>query len=603
MKPELRKLLIAAAVLVAAAALAVSGTALFAPKLAGAKLRSQARARGMDVSWRTLDWRWPAGVAVHGLTGRSTTNGDTLLVADELEVSLAPWPLLAGRAHVTALTLEDATLRRDASGTGDADSLAAPDTGEDARDPAVAARVRQRADQLVRALLAPARHLPAIHLERVALAGASEGVTLTALDLTHSAAGTQFAAVGVLHGENDVPFDVLATWTTADRLTARAEFRIAGSEPPSPDAVVLQFDGVVRQDRRARELRIEDGARVRIGEMGAMLAARIAEQGPRFELAIAADSLTARRVIRSLPAPVLGPLRGLEVTGSWDWHASMKLDLSQPDSVRFAADVIPHGLALDPAISRPSLHAILPPFTATIHLPKNRLVTRELSPVNPHFRSLDEISPYLRDALVTNEDGGFWKHRGFNTEAIGLAIAANLKAGSYRRGAGTITMQLARNLWLGHQRTLSRKAQEVVMAWLLEHQTGISKERLLEIYLNVIEWGPELHGADEAARWYFDKDAGALDLDEALFLAIIVPSPSKWRWRLDASGQLRPFAQAQMHFIANKMASKGWLDPANVPAAESLHIELRGPARALFATPDSALASPAAADSLGAAFE
>ncbi len=603
MKPELRRLVIGAAVVVAVATLAAIGAALFAPKLAGAKLRAQARARGVDVTWRTLEWRWPAGVAVRGLTGRSTENGDTLLVAETLDVRLAPWPLLTGHASVRSLTLEDALVRRDARGAGDADTLALAGDEDGKPDAAVAARVRQRADQVVRMLLAPARHLPALHFERVTLEGAGQSVTLQAFDLSHAPGGTILAALGTLRGENDVPFDVLAKWDPADRLTARAEFRIAGSEPPSPDAVVLQFDGVVRQDRRARELRIEDGARVRIGDMGAALSARIAERGPRFELSIAADSLTARRVIHSLPAPVLGPLRGLEVTGSWDWHASVKLDLSQPDSVRFAADVIPHGLTLDPAISRPSLHAILPPFTATIHLPKNRLVTRELSPVNPHFRALDEISPYLRDALVTNEDGGFWKHRGFNTEAIGLAIAANLKAGSYRRGAGTITMQLARNLWLGHQRTLSRKAQEVVMAWLLEHQTGISKERLLEIYLNVIEWGPELHGADEAARWYFDKDAGALDLDEALFLAIIVPSPSKWRWRLDSSGQLRPFAQAQMRFIANKMASKGWLDPASVPAAESLHIELRGPARALFAAPDSAHTSPAATDSLGGAFE
>lgn len=603
MKTDPRKLLIAAAALGALVCAAAVGTVVFAPKLAGAKLRSQARARGMDVTWSTLAWRWPAGVAVRGLTGRSNANGDTLLVADRLEVTLAPWPLIAGRAHVTALTLEDATLRRNMRAGADTDTLATAEVGDETRDPVVAARVRQRADQLVRALLAPARKLPALHLERVSIEGVGEGVTLQAFDLSHAPGGTILAALGTLHGENDVPFDALMKWDPADRLTARAEFRIAGSEPPSPDAVVVQFDGVVRQDRRARELRVEDGARVRIGEMNAALSARVTERGPRFELAIAADSLTARRVIRSLPAPVLGPLRGLEVTGSWDWHASVKLDLAQPDSVRFAADVIPHGLALDPAISRPSLHAILAPFTATIHLPKNRLVTRELSPVNPHFRHLDEISPYLRDALVTNEDGGFWKHRGFNTEAIGLAIAANLKAGSYRRGAGTITMQLARNLWLGHQRTLSRKAQEVVMAWLLEHQAGISKERLLEIYLNIIEWGPELHGADEAARWYFDKDAGSLDLDEALFLAIIVPSPSKWRWRLDASGELRPFARAQMHFIANKMASKGWLDPANVPAAEALRIELRGPARALFAAPDSALASPATADSLGATFE
>ncbi|MFN8586663.1 MAG: biosynthetic peptidoglycan transglycosylase [Candidatus Eisenbacteria bacterium] len=600
MKPTPLRLALAAAALFVALGIAAT---LLAPRFAAARLHAAARARGVALTWRTLDWHWPAQVAIRDLAGRSLDTGDTLLAAGRLDVRLDPWPLLAGRPRIAGLTLTDARVRRPAGAQADADTLVAtPDDRADAHAP-VDPRVRAKAEQLVRLLLVPARRLPALHMERVTLATSERTLVLDAFDLSHPPAGTVLAAVGTLRGEDDVPFDLLAKWTPADRLTARAEFRIAGSERPSPDAVVVQFDGVVRQDRRAHELRIEDGARVRIGELGATLSARVAEAGPRFECAIRADSLTAPRMVRSLPQPVLGPLRHLEVRGSWDWHAGVTLDLSQPDSVRFTADVIPHGLWLDPALSRPSLHAIANPFTAEIHLPKQRIVTRELSPLNPHFRPLERISPYLRDALVTNEDGGFWKHRGFNTEAIGLAIAANLRAGSYRRGAGTITMQLARNLWLGHQRTLSRKAQEVVLAWLLEHQTGIPKERLIEIYLNVIEWGPDLHGADEAARWYFDRDAADLTLDEALFLAIVVPSPSKWRWRFDAHGELRPFARAQMHFIADKMAAKGWLDPLAVPAADSLRVTLRGPAAATFAVPDSAVAptgtpADAPADSL-----
>src|SRR6185369_13127004 len=175
--------------------------------------------------------------------------------------------------------------------------------------------------------------------------------------------------------------------------------------------------------------------------------------------------------------------------------------------------------------------------------------------------------------------GGFFRHRGFNTDAMRAAFAANLRAGAYRRGAGTITMQLARNLWLGHERTLSRKAQEVVLAWILEHLTGVPKRRLLEIYLNIIEWGPAVHGADEASRFYFDHDAGSLTVPEALFLATVVPAPSRWRWRFDDNGELRRFTQAQMHFIGRAMVAKGWLDPAQLPGTDSLRVELRGPAR------------------------
>ena len=230
---------------------------------------------------------------------------------------------------------------------------------------------------------------------------------------------------------------------------------------------------------------------------------------------------------------------------------------------------------------------------------------RELSVNNPHFRTVDTISPDLVHAVVTNEDGGFFRHRGFNTEAMKHAIAENLKAGAYRRGAGTITMQLARNLYTGHARTLSRKGQEIVLAWILEHLTGVSKDRLLEIYLNIIEWGPGIHGADEAARFYFDRDAHDLTLEQSLFLATVIPSPSRWRWRLDSNGAARGYVKAQMHFIGRAMIAKGWLQPEALPPADSLRVELAGPAREFF-LPDSSdakspkLAQPVDRDSVRA---
>src|SRR5262249_38835782 len=207
------------------------------------------------------------------------------------------------------------------------------------------------------------------------------------------------------------------------------------------------------------------------------------------------DDRTEARVKASLPAAVLGPLLDVEVLGSWDYRLGLDLDLARPDSVEFTADVLPHGLSLDPERTRLRLLGLDEPFLAAIHLPHGRMVTRDLSPANPFYRPLSGISPLLVNAVVTNEDGAFFRHRGFNTDAVKQAIAENLKAGAFRRGAGTITMQLARNLYLGHDRTLSRKFREVVLAWILEHLTGLSKERLLEIYLNIIEWGPDIHGA------------------------------------------------------------------------------------------------------------
>jgi membrane peptidoglycan carboxypeptidase len=120
---------------------------------------------------------------------------------------------------------------------------------------------------------------------------------------------------------------------------------------------------------------------------------------------------------------------------------------------------------------------------------------------------------------------------------------------------------------------------------VLEHLTPLTKERMLEIYLNIIEWGPGVHGADEAAHYYFGHDAGRVTVDEALFLATVVPAPVKWRYRFDETGALRPFARAQMHFIGRAMVQKGRLPSDLLAPADSLRVELHGPARDLLLPP------------------
>jgi hypothetical protein len=142
-------------------------------------------------------------------------------------------------------------------------------------------------------------------------------------------------------------------------------------------------------------------------------------------LALQMDHLSADAVQQSLPGAVLGPLRDLAVNGSWDWRASVDVDVSQPDSTRFSADVIPHGLTLDARGSRLRLGDLARPFVAAIHIPPDRIVFRDLSDSNENFRPLARISPLLRDAVLTNEDGGFYQHRGFNPGAIQGAMADN----------------------------------------------------------------------------------------------------------------------------------------------------------------------------------
>jgi hypothetical protein len=584
MPHAVRWLAIAAAILLLAAILV---PVLVTPWLGG-RVHAFARARALEASWSRLAFQWPATVVLRGISLRHGSDGGVVFSADRAEASLAPRPgSLTPR--VAKLVLGGARIVLPAQSEPASDMNAS-----DARTGPAAPKVRAAAGQLVDAMLLPARQLPELQLTDIDIVrGGSLFARLDALSLEQRAGGAQFAAVGLLAGDQHVPFDATLEWRADDRLSGRASFRVPDERGESSPLAFL-FDGRVTQDRRAGVVRIEPGTRLTMGQAGLSLDAEVDRAGPRFRLACEIDHLSADAVQQSLPRAVLGPLRDLDVMGSWDWHASVDVNVAEPDSTRFKADVIPHGLALDERDSRLKLSDLARPFVAAIHVPPDRIVYRDLSDSNENYRPLARISPLLKAAVLTNEDGGFYQHRGFNPGAIQGAMADNLRAGAFRRGAGTITMQLVRNLYLGHKRTLSRKAQEVVMAWVLEHLTGLSKDRLLEIYLNIIEWGPDVHGANEAAQYYFAKDASELSLDEALFLTVVIPSPSRWRTRVDAHGELRPWARSQMAFIARKMADHQWLPAEQVPVDSTLHVTLRGRAGELLAP-----RAAAAADSIG----
>ncbi|HJR76342.1 MAG TPA: monofunctional biosynthetic peptidoglycan transglycosylase [Nitrospiraceae bacterium] len=139
---------------------------------------------------------------------------------------------------------------------------------------------------------------------------------------------------------------------------------------------------------------------------------------------------------------------------------------------------------------------------------------------------ISRISPYLQRAVVATEDASFFQHEGFDWEGIKDAAVYNLEAGEFKRGGSTITQQLAKNLYLSPQRSLLRKAREALITRSLEHQ--LTKPRILELYLNVAEWGHGIFGAEAAARHHFGKSAAELSMEEAALLAAILPSPRRY---------------------------------------------------------------------------
>src|SRR5881394_1109137 len=332
-----RALRICAIVVAALLLVAIVVPPLLTPWL-GARVHAFARGRGLDASWRRLSFQWPATVVLRGLSLRHGDAGAPVFSADRAEASLAPRPWSL-KPRVARLVLGGARIVLPAE--SDIPSDPAADDNTRARGGPAAPRVRAAAEQLVEALLLPARRLPELQLTDIDVErGDSLFARLDALSLVHRSGGAQFAAVGLLAGDQHVPFDATLQWSADDRLSGRAGFRIPDDRGDASPLTFL-FAGHVTQDRHAGVVRIEPGARLTMGQAYVLLDAEVERAGPRFRLALEIDHLSADAVQQSLPRAVLGPLRDLAVTGSWDWRASVDVDVSRPDSTRFAADVIP----------------------------------------------------------------------------------------------------------------------------------------------------------------------------------------------------------------------------------------------------------------------
>jgi len=140
--------------------------------------------------------------------------------------------------------------------------------------------------------------------------------------------------------------------------------------------------------------------------------------------------------------------------------------------------------------------------------------------------SYERVSIHLKRAVVVAEDAKFLDHEGFDWEAIQKAMTKNEQRGKVVAGASTISQQLAKNLFLSGQRSWLRKGEEAIITWRMERT--LSKQRILELYLNVAEWGEGVFGAEAAARYHFGASAATLGPEQAAYLAAVLPSPRRY---------------------------------------------------------------------------
>lgn len=162
-------------------------------------------------------------------------------------------------------------------------------------------------------------------------------------------------------------------------------------------------------------------------------------------------------------------------------------------------------------------------------------------------------------AILQSEDGGFFQHQGFLQGAFAKALITNIERGRFAKGGSTISMQLVKNVFLSKNKTIARKLEEMLIVWLIENQGLTSKERMFEVYLNIIEWGPGIYGVGEAAKYYFDKRPSQINTEEAIFLASIIPSPKRALQAFDGQGNFRPYFVRHYSILTERLKIKGLL--------------------------------------------
>ena len=297
----------------------------------------------------------------------------------------------------------------------------------------------------------------------------------------------------------------------------------------------------------AGEIRLDDFA----GTLGALHLAGSGtlDQKPdhvaasfRFEL----PSTPCQSLLDSVPTALLPALEGTRMSGTFGARGRFAFDTRSMDDLELDYDIQDQCrmTAVPATLDRERFKQ---PFAHRVYLPDGSTAEQTTGPGTLNWTPLDQISPYMQVAVMTTEDGAFPRHRGYNRAAIRASIIANLKARRFVRGASTITMQLAKNLFLSRDKTLARKLEEVVLTDYLE-QT-FSKDELMELYLNVIEFGPAVYGVTSAAEYYFGRSPSELSLSESLFLSSLLPAPLRY----GAMRDLKEVPDGWAHMLRNLM--------------------------------------------------
>jgi hypothetical protein len=279
-----------------------------------------------------------------------------------------------------------------------------------------------------------------------------------------------------------------------------------------------------------------------------------------YEMKIKTGWLNAQDLFDSFPQGMFESLEGIQVTGKLNYSLNLFLNRAHIDDMIFNSTlqkdkdfrIIKYGKADLGKLNKTFVYV---PYERGKAMPPHTI-----GPGNSDFTPLEQISPNVRHAVMTAEDPSFYTNRGFVDESIRKSFITDIKEKKFKRGGSTISMQLIKNSFLSRNKTLSRKIEEILIVWLIENNRIMSKNRMLEVYFNIIEWGRGIYGIGDASRYYFGKSPSDLTLGESIYLASIVPNPKAGLYAFQPDGTLRPGLHGYFNLIGRLMAGKGLIE-------------------------------------------
>ncbi len=361
-----------------------------------------------------------------------------------------------------------------------------------------------------------------------------------------------------LDGLLTVGWDGLEHWIGL-RLNARKvtlEHKVLARRPVGPVHAKLEGQLSVRRTPAGRALTVH-ALQLTSGAVKLKFGGTVEQLGQemKLDLSLRMPQTPCHYVLTSLPGGFVPTLSGLVLRGKMGVRSALKLDTAALGDTVMELDIpLTCKVIHDPPAA--DAHTLRNPVTINTLTADRRPARWVLGPANPRFRRLNQITNYVKAGFVSSEDNLFWRHDGFDRRMIFRALIANLEHGRPIKGASTISQQVVKNVFLSHNRTLSRKFQEAVLTWRMEQ--CIPKKRIMELYLNLVEMGPGLYGVPGAAKHYFDKDARGLNPLEVAHLTMLTPSPRRLS-RENAGPKLSPEWMKKLHWVLRKMRQNHFL--------------------------------------------